>query len=84
MHLEIYVTQHCLNCAEALVLAELVRNIDGVEVAVIDLEQPGQSVPSRVIAVPTYILDGNVISLGNPEREAFLAHLHQSCQECVS
>ncbi len=84
MRLEIYVAQHCLNCDEAVSIAEQVRSIEGIEVEVIDLEQAGQNVPSRVIAVPTYILNGHIISLGNPARETFLAQLRQFHQGGVA
>jgi predicted thioredoxin/glutaredoxin len=84
MRLEIYVGHHCLNCEEALLIAEQARAIEGIEVVVIDLDQSGQSAPPRVIAVPTYVLDGKVVSLGNPARDTFLALLHQPQQERAS
>jgi len=83
MHLEIYITTQCTNCGEALLIAERARGIAGLEVAVIDLDQPGQSAPPRVFAVPTYLLDGQVVSLGNPVREAFLARLRHMAKEEV-
>ncbi len=75
MSLEIYITNQCANCGEALLIAEHARSIAGLEVTVIDLDLPGQSVPPHVVAVPTYVLNGRIVSLGNPEREAFLARL---------
>ena len=76
MRLDIYIGQHCTNCQEALVIAAAARGIAGVVVRVIDWDDPCQSVPSRVIAVPTYVLDDAIVSLGNPDRQTFLAHLH--------
>lgn len=84
MRLEIYVGRHCMNCEEALTIAEQAQTIEGIEVVVVDLDQPGQSVPPNVIAVPTYMLDGKVVSLGNPACEPFLAQLRQPHQECAS
>jgi hypothetical protein len=75
MHLEIYISDQCPNCWEAVVIAELSRSIVGLEVTVVNLDVPGQSVPPQVFATPTYMLDGQVVSLGNPERGAFLARL---------
>jgi thioredoxin family protein len=72
MRLEIYVADHCSNCAEALRLAGLARRVPGVEVRVINLDTTTEPVPSRVVAVPTYLLDGRVVSLGNPSREDLL------------
>jgi hypothetical protein len=75
MHLEIYITDQCTNCREAVVIAEQAGGIAGLEVTVVNLDTPGQPVPPQVFATPTYILNGLVVSLGNPERDAFLAEL---------
>lgn len=69
MRLEIYVADHCDYCGEALRLAEVARTMAGVEVRVINLDTTSDPVPARVVAVPTYLLDGRVVSLGNPSRE---------------
>lgn len=84
MRLDIYIGEHCENCQEALSFAEVVRQIEGVEVRVIDWDDPRQAIPSKVFAVPTYVLNDQVVSLGNPERSAFLHHLRWLCQEGVS
>jgi predicted thioredoxin/glutaredoxin len=83
MRLDIYVTNQCANCREALLMAELARTIAGLQVAVFNLDQPGLHIPPHVIAVPTYVLDGQVISLGNPEREQFLAMLRAGLQQQI-
>jgi hypothetical protein len=75
MQLEIYITNECANCVEALLIADQARSITGLEVAVIDLEQGGQKVLSRVVAAPTYLLNGRIVSLGNPKHEEFLSEL---------
>ena len=75
MHLEIYITDQCTNCREAVVIAERARSIAGLEVTVVNLDEPGQRVPPQVFATPTYVLNGLVVSLGNPERDGFLARL---------
>lgn len=71
MHLEIYVSDQCANCQEAIMIAEAARSITGLNITVMNLDVPEQPMPLQVVAVPTYILNGLVISLGNPEREAF-------------
>jgi Thioredoxin domain len=81
MRLEIYVADHCSNCAEALRLAELARQVRGAEVRVINLDTTTDPVPSRVVAVPTYILNGRVVSLGNPSREDLLRLLRRPDEE---
>lgn len=75
MRLDIYVGQHCANCQEALAIAAAARGIAGVVVRVVDWDDPRQTVPPRVIAVPTYVLDDQIVSLGNPDRQTFLARL---------
>ena len=75
MHLEIYITDHCANCQEAVVIAEQAGGITGLEVTVVNLDAPGQRIPPQVFATPTYVLNGLVVSLGNPERDGFLAGL---------
>jgi len=83
MHLDIYVTNHCTNCEEALLIAERAQTIAGLTVTVIHLDQPGQHIPPHVVAVPTYVLDGKVVSLGNPERNAFLSMLCTELQQQI-
>jgi len=87
MHLEIYITDHCANCQEALLIAEQAGGIAGLEVTVVNLDAQGQRVPPQVFATPTYVLNSLVVSLGNPERVAFLARLRaelaQRCEEKI-
>jgi hypothetical protein len=75
MRLEIYITEQCPNCQEAVLIAEQARTIAGLSVTVVNLDEPGQRVPPQVFAAPTYVLNGLVVSLGNPERDTFLAGL---------
>jgi alkyl hydroperoxide reductase subunit AhpF len=75
LRLEIYISQHCWNCGEALQIAEQARQIAGIDVQVVDLDQKGTTLPPCIFAVPTYVLNGKIVSLGNPERSAFLARL---------
>ncbi|GHO72226.1 hypothetical protein KSC_111180 [Ktedonobacter sp. SOSP1-52] len=53
-------------CREAVLIVQEARSIAGLEVTVVNLDAPGQRVPLQVFATPTYILDGLVVSLGNP------------------
>jgi hypothetical protein len=75
MRLDIYVGQHCANCQEACAIAEAARAIDGVTVRLIDWDDPAQVIPTRVVAVPTYVVDDQIVSFGNPDRQMFLANL---------
>jgi hypothetical protein len=75
--LQIVVERSCLGWETARRLAALVRasGPPGVEVDLIDLAESGAVRPAAVFAVPTYLLDGRVLSLGNPEPEWLLARL---------
>ena len=75
--LQIVVDRSCLGCETARSLAALVRasGLPGVDVDLVDLAEPGAVRPAAVFAVPTYLLDGRVLSLGNPEPEWLLARL---------
>ncbi len=73
-HLEIYVEADCFICARSRAIAEGVRAaFSQVDVQVIDLAAAGGAHRGLVVATPTYILDGRVISLGNPDP----AQLHE-------
>ncbi len=67
--LDIYVTPACFGCERARQLADDLRmcHLPGVEINLIDLSNPAAIRPTSVFAVPTYLLDGRVLSLGNPE-----------------
>ncbi len=68
MHrMDIYVNNHCANCAYAWEIADLIRSeYPHVRVTMVDLADPQEPVPESVFATPTYLLDGQVWSLGNP------------------
>jgi hypothetical protein len=75
--LEIYVMPECIGCKTARGLAAAVRALalPDLEVSVVDLSEPDVVRPSAVFAVPTYLLDGRIISLGNPEEGWLLAQI---------
>ena len=72
--LEIYVAPDCFGCETARDLAGTIHAFGWphLEVRLLDLSEPHVTRPPEVFAVPTYLLDGRVISLGNPEREWLL------------
>lgn len=70
MGLQIYVEAGCAGCSRAREIAnELGSLYPGLSVEVIDIAAPDSTVPDEVFAVPTYLLDGEVVSLGNPGPE---------------
>jgi hypothetical protein len=78
--LDIYVAPDCVVCETARDLAGVIRALGwpDLEVRVLDLSNPGVIRPESVFAVPTYVLNGRVISLGNPEQEWLLVQLAPS------
>jgi hypothetical protein len=77
--LEVYVSRECLNCGEAVRLAhEAATRYPGVVVRVVDLEADQIPPPDPVVAVPTYVLNGRVVSLGNPDPEELFARLREA------
>jgi thioredoxin family protein len=81
MRLDIYIADHCENCQEALRLAELARAASGAEVRVINVDTTTEAVPARVVATPMYLLDGRVVSMGNPYPDDLLRMLGLSRAE---
>ena len=66
----LYVESGCRSCAHALQLAERIRaEYPAVEVRVIDIGVSSEQLADGVFAVPTMVLDGEVISLGTPSWE---------------
>ena len=66
--LEIYITDKCFGCNEALALAEELRyEFPSVVIELIDLHRVGKRRRAEIFATPTYVLDGETVSLGNPD-----------------
>jgi len=75
-HLDVYVSSHCANCVEACLLAEEAAAMyPALAVRVIDLDANPAARPEYIVAAPTYVLNGRVISLGNPYRDELFARL---------
>ncbi|MEZ4522506.1 MAG: thioredoxin family protein [Thermomicrobiales bacterium] len=65
--LMIYTMTHCLTCAEtSQTVAQIRQRMPDLEIQIVDLERPDTEIPSKVFSAPTYMVNGDVISLGNP------------------
>ncbi len=65
-YLEIYIEEGCWACKRSLELAAHVQELfPGVEVRIVGADGDGQS-GNLVVATPTFILNGERVSLGNP------------------
>jgi len=72
--LQIFVTDDCWACEESRrIAADTQVRFQDVEVTLLDLL--GDEKPSNVFAAPTYLLNGKIVSLGNPRREDLWAQL---------
>jgi hypothetical protein len=77
LKLQIFVTDDCWSCEESRrIAAETQARFEDVQVVLVDLQSAER--PPSVFAAPTYLLDGQVISLGNPRPEALWEHLAQA------
>ena len=72
MTLTVYVLEHCRGCERARQIARAVHHqLPDVRVRVVNLADGG-TVPSGVVGVPAYVVNGRVVSHGNPRLETLV------------
>jgi len=65
--LHVYIADDCWSCQETRrIVADIAPKFPQLTV---ELREMGENIPDDVFAVPTYVLNGRVIFLGNPTRE---------------
>lgn len=70
--LQVFVASDCYGCEEAIRLAGLIaQRFAALTVEIIDLDEKGAVRPDGIFATPTYVLNGQVIALGNPREIEF-------------
>lgn len=80
--LEIYVADYCYGCTEAHALAgSISAQFPELQVEVISLAAPGTERPASVFAVPTYLLNGELLWLGNPRREDAIGEIQNILED---
>lgn len=82
--LQIFIESHCSSCRRAAALAEQARGrFPALRVEVVNLSEAGTEPPEEVFAVPTFLLDGAVLSLGNPRPAELMRRLtaRLACRE---
>lgn len=78
-YLEIYVEAECFVCDRSSAIAAEIRTaFEDVDVHVIDLAGAGGQHRDLVVAAPTYVLNGRVVSLGNPEPDELHAEIRRA------
>ena len=74
IHLEIYISEKCWSCQESIRIAEeLTPLFPNVTIDLINIQE--HDVPEEVFAVPTYLMNGKVVFLGNPTRQQLIEKL---------
>jgi hypothetical protein len=80
--LQVYVSADCASCATAHQrIAQVQRLRPHQPVELIDLAQIDAIRPAYIFGTPTYCLDNQVISLGNPSLPALLEILDAAAPE---
>lgn len=75
LKLDVYIANDCWTCEETeRIVADVSAQIPEIDIEFIDMENSVDK-PDNVFAVPTYLLNGRVISLGNPTREELIKKL---------
>ena len=76
--LKVFVAEHCISCEETHQLAMRVEQIyPDVIVEVIDVGVYPERVPDNVFAIPTFMLNDRIISLGNPTFDEVVDQIEQ-------
>jgi len=72
--LQVYISDECWSCTETVrLVADITSYFPQLQVKVCDTAHT--PLPENVFAVPTYVLDGRILYLGNPTREELLSRL---------
>jgi hypothetical protein len=84
MHkLTVYIADDCWSCTETRrILNDVIPKFPDLLLSVVNTKQT--PLPDGVFAVPTYLLNGKVISLGNPTREALQKRLSRTFSKSSS
>lgn len=81
--LDVYVAEACWTCQEARRLVAEVRPlVPDVQIELRDLADERR--PSSVFAVPTYVLDGQIVFLGNPTADQLVEKLSVAHHESAA
>jgi len=68
--LSLFIEEGCTSCGQAIEVAERAREqYPELDVKVVDIGVSSEEQPQGVFAVPTFVLDGEVVSLGTPSWE---------------
>ena len=72
--LDVYISESCWSCRETeRIVEDMRKQFPDVDMKLLDIDPDDW--PHAVFAVPTWVLDGQVISLGNPTRDGLRSKL---------
>jgi len=78
--LTVYIADDCWSCTETQrILDDVMPQFPDLRLNLVNTAQ--QPLPDHVFAVPTYMLNGKIISLGNPTREVLQKRLASICKK---
>lgn len=82
--LTVFVSEHCFNCKESLVIAEEIqKKYPDVVVTLFNIDS-GARPSVDIFGVPTYALNGEVVFLGNPTDDQIESLLGRKMQSVVN
>ena len=77
--LELFITNDCPSCVNALYVADkAAAQFPELKVSITNLDMPNAVVPDTIFAVPTFCLDGRIVSLGTPNWRALKQKIRSS------
>jgi len=80
--LQVYINEDCWTCDESRrIVAEIAPQFPEVKVELLDLSSG--EYPDNIFAVPTFVLNGRIISLGNPYRDVLRQRIQESVDNCT-
>lgn len=65
--LEVYIADECPGCDEAkLLVKKLLQKKVNIKIDLLNFNNPTTICPDNIFATPTFVLNGQIIFLGNP------------------
>ena len=76
MSLDVYISDDCLTCDNTRnLVAQLYIKYPALKINLFNLSKPDTICPDSVFATPTYMLNGQILFLGNPSLAELENHL---------
>jgi hypothetical protein len=83
--LELFITSDCPSCVNAQDVAnKAAAQFPELQVSITNLDMPDAVVPDTIFAVPTFCLDGRIISLGTPDWRALKQKIRSRTSHHIS